>query len=120
MPSILLVDDSEVARRAVAQRLRAVGFDVHEAASAAAARGVPLDPLVCAIVDVDLDDGDGPTLAAELRAARPGLPIAFFTAGATAELADRARAYGPVFSKPDLEPLLAWVRGVGTQPPPTK
>ena len=118
MPSILLVDDSQVARRAVAQRLRAAGFEVHEAASAAEARAVPLAGLACAIVDVELDDGDGPSLAAELHTNRPGLPLAFFTAGASTELVDRSRAYGPVFTKPDLEPLLAWVRGA--QPPPTK
>jgi len=118
MPSILLVDDSGVARHAVAQRLRAAGFEVHEAASAAEARAVPLASLACAIVDVELDGDDGPTLAAELLAARPGLPVAFFPAGASSELVDRSRAHGPVFTKPELAPLLAWVRAV--QPPPTK
>lgn len=111
MPSVLLVDDSAVARRAVAVPLAAAGFNVVEAATVAEARGVPLSGLACAIVDVDLPDGDGPTLAEALRASQPGLPIAFFTGGGSPELVDRSRAQGPVFLKPTLDPLLAWVRG---------
>jgi CheY-like chemotaxis protein len=118
MPSILLVDDSEVARHAVARRLRDAGYEVHEAASAAEARACAPAGFACAIVDIDLDDGDGPSLVAELRAAAPSLEVAFFTAGASTELVERSRAHGPVFLKPDLEPLLDWVRAL--QPPPTK
>ncbi len=123
MPTVLLVDDSAVARHAVARRLIAEGFVVHEAGSAAEARAVTLSGLDCAILDVDLPDGDGPSLAAELRAARPALPIAFFTAGAAADLVTRSQAHGPVFAKPLLDPLIAWAHGVTGkpgQPPPTK
>jgi hypothetical protein len=44
-----------------------------------------------------------------LRVVSPSLPIAFFTGGASDELLERARAIGPVYLKPDVEPLLAWV-----------
>jgi CheY-like chemotaxis protein len=123
MPSVLIVDDSAVARRAVAGRLAAEGFEVHEAGSTAEARAVPLAGIACAVVDVDLLDGDGPSLAAELRAIRPSLPIAFFTAGAAPELVTRSQVHGPVFTKPALDSLVAWVRAASSppaQPPPTK
>jgi DNA-binding response OmpR family regulator len=119
MPTVLLVDDSAVARHAVARRLVAEGFVVHEAGSAAEARAVTLSGLDCAILDVELPDGDGPSLAAELRAARPGLPIAFFTAGAAPDLVKLSQAHGPVFTKPALDPLVAWAHAP-SQPPPTK
>jgi two-component system sensor histidine kinase TorS len=118
MPSLLLVDDSAVARHAVARRLTAEGFQVHEAGSAAEARAIPLDGLAGAIIDVELLDGDGPSLAAELRAARPSLPIAFFTAGASQELVTRSQAFGPVLQKPALDPLVAWARGLLAAAPP--
>ncbi len=122
MPTVLLVDDSAVARHAVAQRLIAEGFVVHQAGSAAEARAVTLSGLDCAILDVDLPDGDGPSLAAELRAARPALPIAFFTAGAAPDLLTRSQAHGPVFTKPALDALMAWAHAAAppAQPPPTK
>ncbi len=122
MPAILLVDDSAVARRAVARRLSVEGFEVREAGSAAEARAVPLNGLCCAIIDVELPDGDGPELAAELEIRSPGLPVAFFTAGASAELVARAQARAPVFAKPLLDPLIAWAvaRRPQAQPPPTK
>lgn len=121
MPSLLLVDDSAVARHAVARRLTAAGFQVHEAGSAAEARAIPLDGLAGAIIDVELLDGDGPSLAAELRAAQPSLPIVFFTAGASHELVTRSQTLGPVLQKPALDPLVAWARGLlAPQPPPTK
>ena len=119
MPSVLLVDDSAVARRAVARRLSVEGFQVHEAGSAAEARGVALAGLACAILDVELSDGDGPSLAGELLAVRASLPIAFFTAGASAELVAASMARGPVFMKPTLDPLIAWAHR-SSQPPPTK
>jgi DNA-binding response OmpR family regulator len=123
MPFVLLVDDSAVARHAVARRLTAEGFQVHEAASAAEARAIPLAGIACAIIDVELLDGDGPSLAAELLATRASLPLAFFTAGASADLVARSQAHGPVFTKPALDPLVAWARAATAapaQPPPTK
>jgi DNA-binding NtrC family response regulator len=125
MPSILLVDDSPVALRALNQRLAAEGFEVREASSAAAARnldGATLGRLLVAILDLQLGDGDGTDLAANLLARRPSLPIAFFTTGATPSLVESARGRGPVFLKPDMTPLVQWVKRAlrPSQPPPTK
>lgn len=125
MPSILLVDDSPVALRALTQRLTAEGFEVREALSVAAARnldGATLGRLLVAILDLQLGDGDGTDLAANLVARRPSLPIAFFTSGATPSLVESARGRGPVFLKPDMTPLVQWVKRAlrPSQPPPTK
>jgi DNA-binding response OmpR family regulator len=116
---VLLVDDSAVARRLLARRLEADGFRVCEAPSMAAARKVDVSSLGCAILDLELTDGDGTDLARVLRELRPGLPIAFFTGGGSPS---GARSRGPVFVKPDLAPLLAWVKRSTrpSQPPPSR
>jgi CheY-like chemotaxis protein len=119
MPTVLLVDDSPVVRRVLTQRLVAEGFDVRAEPSAAAARAVDRATLSCAVIDIELPDGSGADLAGELLQRRPSLPVAFFTAGASDAVMDQARAHGPVFSKPDFEPLVAWIRQA-SQPPPTK
>jgi len=118
MPTVLLVDDSPLARHTVARRLEAEGFDVRAEGTVAAARTIDLGTIGCAAIDVDLPDGSGIDLAAELRAGHPTLAVAFFTA--STEALDLASAHGPVFRKPDVEALVAWVRGVAGQPPPTK
>jgi DNA-binding NarL/FixJ family response regulator len=121
MPIVLVVDDSPVVRHVLAQRLVAAGFDVRAEASAKGARAVDpatLASLTCAVIDIELPDGAGSDLAAELLRRRPGLSIAFFTAGASAEAIARAGAHGPVFPKPEVDAVLSWV--VAHQPPPTK
>lgn len=123
MRTVLVVDDSPVALRALARRLEAEGLDVVEAASVAAAGSVDVAALTCAVVDLQLDDGDGPDLAASLVARRPDLRVAFFTSAAEAALVERAWAHGPVFVKPDLDGIVAWAMraAIATrQPPPTK
>jgi DNA-binding response OmpR family regulator len=122
MWTVLLVDDSAVARRLLARRLEADGFRVCEASSMAAARKVDASTLGCAILDLELTDGDGTDLARGLCEKRPALPIAFFTAGTAPSLVEGARSRGPVFLKPDLNPVIAWVKRATrpSQPPPTK
>jgi CheY-like chemotaxis protein len=117
MATVLLIDDSAAARRVIAKRFQAAGFDVTEVGSAAEARTLDLALFACAVVDVELADGDGPSLAVELHAKRPELPVAFFTASSSPDVHVRAKGQGPVFTKPNLDPLLAWAR---SQPPPTK
>jgi DNA-binding response OmpR family regulator len=119
MPTVLLVDDSPVVRTAVARRLVAEGFDVRQESSAAGGRDADPGALACAVVDLELGDGDGSDVAAELVRKRAALPVAFFTAGASPSQLERARAQGAVFEKPDLEALVAWVKRAA-QPPPTK
>jgi CheY-like chemotaxis protein len=119
MPIVLLVDDSPVVRRVLARRLAADGFDVRAEPSVTAARAVDVATFACAVIDIELPDGSGCELAADLLRQRPSLPLAFFTAGAPPEAIERARVHGPVFAKPDLEALMAWV-ALARQPPPTK
>ena len=109
-PLVLVVDDSPVARLAIARRLRAEGFDVLEQASAVTPDGATLARLACALLDLDLGDSDGAHLAGSLREGHARLPIAFFSASVSSELLARARAVGPVFAKPgELDAAIAWV-----------
>jgi DNA-binding response OmpR family regulator len=124
---VLLVDDSPVARRVLADRLTAEGYAVREVGSVHGGRGLDataLASLACAVLDLELGDGDGTDLAASLLAKRPSLPIAFFSAGARPSLVESARARGPVFLQPDLGALVAWVKRaqqtITSYPPPTK
>jgi CheY-like chemotaxis protein len=117
--TVLLVDDSPVVRRVLAQRLVAEGFAVRAEPSADAAQSVDPTTLACAVIDIDLPDGSGSEVAASLRRQHPGLPVAFFSAGASAEAIEDARAHGPVFAKPDVDVVMAWMTAA-LQPPPTK
>ena len=110
MQRVLIVDDSAVARRALATRLGASGWETVAEATTARALALSLDDVACAVLDLDLGDGDGVTLAKALRAKHPALRIAFFSGTVETELVERAHALGPVFSKPDdVEGLVAWV-----------
>jgi CheY-like chemotaxis protein len=122
MRTLLVVDDSPVARRALAHRLETDGFDVIETSSAASAKGVESVAFAGAIIDLELADSDGPTLAEELLRGRPDLPVAFFTSSTNLSLVERARAMGPVFVKPDVGAIAQWAAGTTrpSQPPPTK
>jgi DNA-binding response OmpR family regulator len=119
MPLVLLVDDSPVALQALAVRMSAEGFDVRRESTVAGARLAEPAALACAVVDIELPDGDGVDVAAALRACRSTLPIAFFTSGAAASVLARAREHGPVFAKPDVAAVVAWAKSVA-HPPPTK
>jgi DNA-binding response OmpR family regulator len=119
MPIVLLVDDSPVALRALAAAMGEAGFDVRRETTAAGAALAEAASLACAVVDIELPDGNGVDVAAALRARRSALPIAFFTGGASPSLLERAREHGPVFAKPDVAAVVAWAKKAA-YPPPTK
>jgi DNA-binding NarL/FixJ family response regulator len=119
MRTVLLADDSPLVRHALGRRLADEGFDVRLEEDAAGARGADPNALLCAVIDLELGGDDGADLAAALLERRPSLPIAFFTAGAPPAQRARASTHGPVFEKPDLDAVVAWVALAG-QPPPTK
>jgi two-component system response regulator RegA len=107
-PKVLIADDSPVARLAVGRKLAVKGVDVIEQASATERWGAA--GLACALLDLDLGDGDGTDVAAALRAERPDLPVAFFSSLGASENLERAKSMGPVFAKPgDLDAAIAWV-----------
>ena len=87
--AVLLVDDEDVAREAVAERLRELGYRVSEAVDGPSAlhlldKGARVDMLV---TDVGLPNGmNGRQVAEAVRERRPGLPVLFITGYAGTEL----------------------------------
>src|SRR5690348_16868724 len=96
---VLVVDDSRVARAAVAARLAEVGLDVCDAAGCADGSSIDLDRVNAAILDLELGDGTGVDLARTFRSTHAELPIAFLTSAPSSRLALEARTLGPVFEK---------------------
>ena len=79
--TILVVDDDEQVRLVVATTLRDLGYTVLEANSAdtAMVQALAAPRLDLMLTDVVMPGGDGPELAARLRAALPGVPVLFVT-----------------------------------------
>ena len=110
MRTVLVADDSSVARHTVVRRLSAHDLNVHEEASARGASSLDASAFACAVLDIDFGDGDGASVAEALRASAPALPVAFFSSDADGTLVDRARALGPILKKPDdLDALVQWI-----------
>jgi len=113
----LIADDTAIARAAVVRQLAADGVRCIEASSAGAASAIDPTTLSCALLDLDLGDGNGVDVAVALRKGRADLPVAFFTAGTTPTVLARASALAPVFSKPDdLDRAIAWVKACAVPP----
>jgi DNA-binding response OmpR family regulator len=111
-PLVYIADDSAVVRSALERRLTAEGVRVHSGGSAADSRSVTTRGFACALLDLDLGDGNGVDVAELLRVHQRDLAVAFFSAGASDAVTVRARALGPVFRKPEqLEDAVAWVLG---------
>jgi len=107
---ILLVDDSKLARMAMAKALNAIrpGWTRFEAANAdeALAQVQSADPDI-AVFDFNMPGLDGVTLATEAAGLRPGMPMAVISANHQIEVVERARAVGATFlSKPITESAL--------------
>lgn len=106
---MLLVDDDDSLRRALARTIRMAGFEVEAFASAEAllARGVPARN-ACLVLDLDLPGIGGIELKRALVDADRDLPTIFITALDPAEVAEPLAALAPVavlykpFSKEDL------------------
>jgi CheY-like chemotaxis protein len=108
---VLVVDDSKLARMAVAKALNALHADWArlEAANADEALGLAkTDSFDLAILDFNMPGRDGLVLAAELLAQRPGMPLAVISANHQVEVVTRAREVGATFlQKPLTEKALA-------------
>ena len=107
----LIVDDSKLARLVVAKLLRQLkpDWEIAEAANADAAMALVGERQVdVALLDFNMPGKDGLELAADLRAARPDMPIAVVSANIQDEIIARARSVGATFlPKPITEEGLA-------------
>jgi CheY-like chemotaxis protein len=89
---VLVVEDNPVNRRLAVEVLRAVGYEVVEAAGAPEARDHLAGSLPeCIVLDVRLSDADGLALIGELRADRRTAAIPIVVTTALAMRTDRER-----------------------------
>jgi CheY-like chemotaxis protein len=98
--SLLIVDDSKLARLSVVRALRilAADYTTLEAADAeealALARKSPVD---IALLDYNMPGRNGLEVATELRALHPAMPLAIISANTQTEIVDGAHALGAAF-----------------------
>jgi CheY-like chemotaxis protein len=108
--SILIVDDSKLARIVVSKAVMAIrpGWERIEAGSAAEALElVDRRDVDVVILDYNMPGQNGLELAEELRRRRPDMPIAVATANVQDEIIARARAANAAFvPKPITEETL--------------
>jgi CheY-like chemotaxis protein len=108
---ILVVDDSKLARMALARALNGLRPEWRRLEATNADEAVALmkhEPADVALLDFNMPGRDGLVLAAELRAALPNLPIALVSANVQREVAARAEEVGASFlSKPLTDDALA-------------
>jgi CheY-like chemotaxis protein len=111
MPTtVLIVDDSKLARIVAAKAVKALqpDWDRVEAANAEEALAVVRQRKIdVVLLDFNMPGRDGLLLAADLRAAYPAMPIAVITANVQDEVIARARAVNAAFvGKPVTEDAL--------------
>jgi FixJ family two-component response regulator len=117
---VLIVDDDDSLRRALARTIRLAGFEVESFQSVAAllAHGVP-ESDACLVLDVDLPGIGGIEFRRALADAGRDLPTIFITALESAEVGEPLAALAPlaVLYKPfDKEDLLAAIGRAGASP----
>lgn len=97
---VLIVDDSKLARMAVAKTLSALRPDWIRVEATNAEEALALahqTPFDMALVDFNMPGRDGLALAAELREQNPRMPVAVITANLQTEIVNRAREVGAEF-----------------------
>lgn len=108
---VLVVDDSKLARMAVAKALTALHPDWVRVEAANADEAMALagkNSFDIAIMDFNMPGRDGLHLAAELLALKPAMPLAVISANHQVEVVTRAREVGAVFlQKPLTEKAMA-------------
>ncbi|WP_158916170.1 response regulator transcription factor [Caulobacter sp. S45] len=108
---VLIVDDSKLARMAVAKALTALRpeWTRVEAANADDALALATDSDIdVTLLDFNMPGRNGLELAAELRALNPSMPVAVITANIQTEIVTRAQEVGASFlAKPLTQPALA-------------
>lgn len=100
MVTILLVDDSKLARIVAGKTIAALQPEWRrvEASNAdEALEALKAQPVDLAVLDFNMPGKDGLELAAELRQAYPDMPIAIITANVQNEIIARARELNATF-----------------------
>jgi two-component system, NtrC family, response regulator AtoC len=92
--TILVVDDEQLIRWSLAERLRAEGYDVIEAENGAKALERVHDGVDLVLLDYKLPDIDGVTVLRRLKAHDPDVLVILLTAYATIETAVEAMKIG--------------------------
>src|SRR3954471_13838097 len=94
MPTVLIVDDEQLIRWSLAERLKADGLHIAEAGTAheAVERFAPDIDVV--LLDYRLPDGDGLHVLKKMKATQPDLPIILLTAFSSVETAVEAMKQG--------------------------
>ena len=107
---VLVVDDSKLARMAVAKALSALHPDwtrIEAANADEALDHVKAGAFDMAIIDYNMPGRDGLRLAGEILALSPGMPLAVISANHQVEVVTRAREVGATFlQKPLTEKAL--------------
>jgi DNA-binding NarL/FixJ family response regulator len=97
---VLIVDDSKLARMAVNKALSALQPDWKRVEAANAEEALALvrsDNVDLALLDFNMPGRDGLSLAEELHAMRPSMPIAIVSANYQTEIVSRTRDIGATF-----------------------
>jgi CheY-like chemotaxis protein len=97
---VLVVDDSKLARMAIAKALNALRPEWIRVEAANADEALALarqEPVQMALLDFNMPGRDGLTLASELKALDPGMPVAVISANHQEEVVRRAREVGTTF-----------------------
>lgn len=108
---VLIVDDSKLARMAVARALGNLRPDWTRLEATNSDEAVALvrqSPVEVALLDFNMPGRDGLALAAEIRGLDPNIVLALISANVQQEIVDRARQIGATFlAKPLTEAALA-------------
>jgi CheY-like chemotaxis protein len=98
--TILIVDDSKLARIVASKALTRLQPDWRKVEAASAAQALEIvegQDIDLAVIDFNMEPKDGLELAAEIRALRPEMPLAIITANIQDEIIARAREIGATF-----------------------
>jgi CheY-like chemotaxis protein len=97
---VLVVDDSKLARMAIARALSTLRPDWVRVEAVNADEAIALarqEPVQMALLDFNMPGRDGLVLAGELRALDPAMPVAVISANHQEEIVTRAREVGTTF-----------------------
>jgi CheY-like chemotaxis protein len=120
---VLVVDDSKLARMSIGrllQTLRPAWTRVEATNAAEAIERQSQESIDLALLDFNMPGPDGLSLAADLHARNPEMPMAIISANSQDEIVARAVALGAVFLPKPLtrEALESFLAEVDTQLPP--